>query len=183
MANCLYMLVRRTRDHCHSRLLRHQGMRQETRTSRLPHSLRRSSLHELQLRMNLQVLFNSIHRPSRLSQNTLEGTKSPGRHHQMGITFWSLHIVEALARFKTCTMVSACINCHTLHNILTPGTESPDAPKVTYPFPAYIVDHFSPAGVEAGVKYWNEHILSPQLRPLLKRFDSFAHAETIVLIT
>lgn len=46
-------------------------------------------------------------------------------------------------------------------------TGNTQAPKVTYPFPAYIVDHFSVAGVEAGVKYWTENLLSDELLPLL----------------
>lgn len=45
-----------------------------------------------------------------------------------------------------------------------------DAPKVTYPFPAYIVDHFSKEGVEAGVKYWDEHVLTTDLHACLARY-------------
>lgn len=45
-----------------------------------------------------------------------------------------------------------------------------DAPKVTYSFPAYIVDHFSKEGVEAGVKYWDEHVLTTDLRACLARY-------------
>lgn len=44
-----------------------------------------------------------------------------------------------------------------------------EAPKVTYPFPAYIVDHFSSAGVDAGIKYWDEHVLTTDLRACLAR--------------
>lgn len=47
---------------------------------------------------------------------------------------------------------------------------NPNAPKVTDPFPAYIVDHFSSAGVEAGVKYWDDNILQPELRSLLQKY-------------
>ncbi|KAJ5691930.1 hypothetical protein N7462_001353 [Penicillium macrosclerotiorum] len=43
-----------------------------------------------------------------------------------------------------------------------------NAPEVTYPFPAYIVDHLSPAGVQASVQYYNKHILSDEIRALLK---------------
>lgn len=45
---------------------------------------------------------------------------------------------------------------------------NPDGPKVTYPFPAYIVDHLSSAGVDASVNYWNKHILSDELRQIMK---------------
>ncbi|KAL4948111.1 hypothetical protein BDW69DRAFT_203797 [Aspergillus filifer] len=41
-------------------------------------------------------------------------------------------------------------------------------PKLTYPYPAYIVDHLSIAGVEASAKYWNKHILTDELRALMK---------------
>ncbi|KAJ3549816.1 hypothetical protein NM208_g311 [Fusarium decemcellulare] len=40
-------------------------------------------------------------------------------------------------------------------------------PKLTDPWPAYIVDHFSYAGFEAGAKYWDEHILTNKLRSAL----------------
>ncbi|CAG9947659.1 unnamed protein product [Clonostachys rosea f. rosea IK726] len=42
-------------------------------------------------------------------------------------------------------------------------------PELTYPWPAYIVDHFSEAGVEAGVKYWNENILTSEMRSALAK--------------
>ncbi|CAG9996931.1 unnamed protein product [Clonostachys byssicola] len=42
-------------------------------------------------------------------------------------------------------------------------------PELTYPWPAYIVDHFSEAGVEAGVKYWNENILTSEMRGALAK--------------
>ncbi|KAL4805214.1 hypothetical protein BDV18DRAFT_153020 [Aspergillus unguis] len=45
---------------------------------------------------------------------------------------------------------------------------NPDAPKVTDPFPAYIVDHLSSAGVQASVDYWNQHILTDELRQIMK---------------
>lgn len=45
---------------------------------------------------------------------------------------------------------------------------NPEAPKVTYPFPAYIVDHLSSAGVNASVDYWDKHILSEELRQIMK---------------
>jgi hypothetical protein len=45
---------------------------------------------------------------------------------------------------------------------------NPEGPKVTYPFPAYIVDHLSSAGVEASVNYWNMNILSDELRQIMK---------------
>ncbi|PYH42961.1 uncharacterized protein BP01DRAFT_403856 [Aspergillus saccharolyticus JOP 1030-1] len=45
---------------------------------------------------------------------------------------------------------------------------NPIAPKLTYPSPAYIVDHFSTAGVDASVNYWNEHILNDELRQIMK---------------
>ncbi|RAH68886.1 uncharacterized protein BO66DRAFT_439892 [Aspergillus aculeatinus CBS 121060] len=45
---------------------------------------------------------------------------------------------------------------------------NPNAPKLTYPSPAYIVDHFSTAGVDASVSYWNNHILNDELRQIMK---------------
>ncbi|KAL4925286.1 uncharacterized protein BDV17DRAFT_300448 [Aspergillus undulatus] len=45
---------------------------------------------------------------------------------------------------------------------------NPDGPQLTDPAPAYIVDHFSSAGVRATVSYWNEHILTDELRALLE---------------
>lgn len=53
---------------------------------------------------------------------------------------------------------------------LIPNQGNADAPKVTYPFPAYIVDHFSKGGVEAGVKYWDEHVLTTDLYACLARY-------------
>jgi hypothetical protein len=44
---------------------------------------------------------------------------------------------------------------------------NPDAPDLTDPSPAYIVDHFSSLGVQASVDYWNSNILSPSLRTQL----------------
>ncbi|MFB4303896.1 glycosyl hydrolase [Actinomadura sp. NTSP31] len=35
--------------------------------------------------------------------------------------------------------------------------------------PAYVVDHFGSAGAKAATDYWDAHILTPQLRQLLKR--------------
>ncbi|KAL2812327.1 hypothetical protein BJX63DRAFT_421888 [Aspergillus granulosus] len=40
--------------------------------------------------------------------------------------------------------------------------------QLTSPSPAYIVDHLSVAGVEATTKYWDEHILTDELRALMK---------------
>ena len=47
---------------------------------------------------------------------------------------------------------------------------NPTAPRLTDPFPAYIVDHLSSAGVEAGVKYWDANILSTELRSYLNKY-------------
>ncbi|KAL2825687.1 hypothetical protein BJY01DRAFT_256192 [Aspergillus pseudoustus] len=41
-------------------------------------------------------------------------------------------------------------------------------PLLTSPSPAFIVDHLSVAGVEATTKYWDEHILTDELRSLMK---------------
>ncbi|KAL4745047.1 hypothetical protein BDW72DRAFT_211802 [Aspergillus terricola var. indicus] len=38
-----------------------------------------------------------------------------------------------------------------------------NGPQLTDPSPAYIVDHFSVAGVKASVKYWNKHVLTDEL--------------------
>ncbi|RDW78827.1 uncharacterized protein DSM5745_05679 [Aspergillus mulundensis] len=43
-----------------------------------------------------------------------------------------------------------------------------EGPQLTDPAPAYIVDHLSVAGVRATVKYWNEHVLTDELRALMK---------------
>ncbi|KAL4967875.1 uncharacterized protein BDV14DRAFT_197518 [Aspergillus stella-maris] len=43
-----------------------------------------------------------------------------------------------------------------------------NGPQLTDPAPAYIVDHLSVAGVQATVRYWNDHILTDELRGLLK---------------
>ncbi|KAF9876852.1 secreted protein [Colletotrichum karsti] len=43
----------------------------------------------------------------------------------------------------------------------------PNGPKL-YSTPGYIVDHFSAAGVQAGVKFWEENILTPDLVALLR---------------
>ncbi|KAL3482822.1 hypothetical protein BJX62DRAFT_245495 [Aspergillus germanicus] len=43
-----------------------------------------------------------------------------------------------------------------------------NGPELTSPSPAYIVDHLSVAGVEATIKYWNEHILTDELRALMR---------------
>ncbi|RDW66113.1 hypothetical protein BP6252_09748 [Coleophoma cylindrospora] len=48
---------------------------------------------------------------------------------------------------------------------------APNAPEVTDPSPAYIVDHFSKAGIDASVKFWNDHLLTPELRSLLNRYQ------------
>lgn len=51
--------------------------------------------------------------------------------------------------------------------LTSPGTPTSD--PLTYPYPAYIVDHFSKAGVEESINYWSAHLLSDKLRPLLKK--------------
>ncbi|KAL3459661.1 hypothetical protein BJX64DRAFT_301114 [Aspergillus heterothallicus] len=43
-----------------------------------------------------------------------------------------------------------------------------NGPRLTSPSPAYIVDHLSTAGVKATTNYWNKHILTDELRALLK---------------
>ncbi|KAL4738856.1 hypothetical protein BDV11DRAFT_205589 [Aspergillus similis] len=43
-----------------------------------------------------------------------------------------------------------------------------NGPQLTDPAPAYVVDHFSVAGVKASVNYWNKHVLTDELRALLK---------------
>ena len=58
---------------------------------------------------------------------------------------------------------------------------NPQAPKVTYPFPAYIVDHFSKAGAQASVKYWNEHILTDRLRVLLQKSEGYIFEDSLEL--
>ncbi|VUC32724.1 unnamed protein product [Clonostachys rosea] len=44
-----------------------------------------------------------------------------------------------------------------------------NGPELTYPWPAYIVDHFSEAGVLAGVNYWDEKILTSDMRDALSK--------------
>ncbi|KAL5342263.1 hypothetical protein BJX70DRAFT_410917 [Aspergillus crustosus] len=45
---------------------------------------------------------------------------------------------------------------------------NPSGPQLTDPSPAYAVDHLSVAGVGASINYWNEHILTDELRALMK---------------
>ncbi|KAJ0423291.1 hypothetical protein BJY00DRAFT_321945 [Aspergillus carlsbadensis] len=45
---------------------------------------------------------------------------------------------------------------------------SPDGPRLTSPSPAYIVDHFSVAGVKATTSYWEEKMLTDKLRAHLR---------------
>ncbi|KAI1610524.1 hypothetical protein EDD36DRAFT_467586 [Exophiala viscosa] len=61
------------------------------------------------------------------------------------------------------------------------GRGNPEAPLVTYPFPAYIVDHFSSAGVNAGIEYWSEHILTDELRALLNVSDGSIFEDSLEL--
>ncbi|KAI8315087.1 hypothetical protein K4K61_002768 [Colletotrichum sp. SAR11_59] len=56
----------------------------------------------------------------------------------------------------------------------------PDGPKV-YSTPGYIVDHFSEAGVQAGVKYWEEHILTPELTALLRKSNGSIFEDSLEL--
>ncbi|KAI8308530.1 hypothetical protein K4K59_010053 [Colletotrichum sp. SAR11_240] len=56
----------------------------------------------------------------------------------------------------------------------------PDGPKV-YSTPGYIVDHFSDAGVQAGVKYWEEHILTPELTALLRQCNGSIFEDSLEL--
>ncbi|KAE9580138.1 hypothetical protein CGMCC3_g3845 [Colletotrichum fructicola] len=56
----------------------------------------------------------------------------------------------------------------------------PDGPKV-YSTPGYIVDHFSKAGVQAGVKYWEEHILIPELTALLRESNGSIFEDSLEL--
>lgn len=45
----------------------------------------------------------------------------------------------------------------------------PDNAPVTYPSPAYIVDHFSTHGVQAGIDFWNSHILTDSIKEQIKQ--------------
>ncbi|KAK1847422.1 secreted protein [Colletotrichum chrysophilum] len=56
----------------------------------------------------------------------------------------------------------------------------PDGPKV-YSTPGYIVDHFSEAGMQAGVKYWEEHILTPELTALLRENNGSIFEDSLEL--
>ncbi|KAJ0332008.1 hypothetical protein COL922a_011591, partial [Colletotrichum nupharicola] len=56
----------------------------------------------------------------------------------------------------------------------------PDGPKV-YSTPGYIVDHFSEAGVQAGVKYWEEHILTSELTALLRESNGSIFEDSLEL--
>ncbi|KAF4466478.1 hypothetical protein FALBO_6661 [Fusarium albosuccineum] len=55
----------------------------------------------------------------------------------------------------------------TAEGLVKSRTLNKTGPKLTDPWPAYIVDHFSYAGFEAGAKYWDEHILTRKLRSAL----------------
>ncbi|KAI8207506.1 hypothetical protein K4K52_002237 [Colletotrichum sp. SAR 10_76] len=56
----------------------------------------------------------------------------------------------------------------------------PDGPKV-YSTPGYIIDHFSEAGVQAGVKYWEKHILTPELTALLRQSNGSIFEDSLEL--
>lgn len=62
----------------------------------------------------------------------------------------------------------ACCLLHSSFLLVCKG--NPDAPKVTDPFPAYIVDHLSKAGVQASVDYWEQHLLTPGLKAQLNEY-------------
>lgn len=47
---------------------------------------------------------------------------------------------------------------------------NPEAPKVTDPFPAYVVDHLSKAGVQVSVDYWEQNLLTPELEAQLNEY-------------
>ncbi|KAL4909501.1 hypothetical protein BDW74DRAFT_187585 [Aspergillus multicolor] len=51
-----------------------------------------------------------------------------------------------------------------VHNMYDMNSKGP---QLTEPAPAYIVDHLFVAGMRASVKYWNEHVLTDELRPLM----------------
>ncbi|KAI8160285.1 hypothetical protein K4K49_003092 [Colletotrichum sp. SAR 10_70] len=56
----------------------------------------------------------------------------------------------------------------------------PDGPKV-FSTPGYIVDHFSEAGAQAGVKYWEEHVLTPELTALLRESNGSIFEDSLEL--
>ncbi|KAF2997001.1 hypothetical protein E8E14_003122 [Neopestalotiopsis sp. 37M] len=58
---------------------------------------------------------------------------------------------------------------------------NPDAPKVTDPFPAYIVDHLSKAGVQASVEYWEQNLLTPELKAQLNESNGSMFEDSLEL--
>jgi hypothetical protein len=58
---------------------------------------------------------------------------------------------------------------------------NPDAPQLTDPGPAYIVDHFSAPGVQASVDYWNSNILSSSLRTQLAASEGSLFEDSLEL--
>ncbi|KAJ5538025.1 hypothetical protein N7494_007504 [Penicillium frequentans] len=58
---------------------------------------------------------------------------------------------------------------------------SPENAPVTYPSPAYIVDHFSSHGVQAGIDFWNSHILTDSMKEQIKQSDGSIFEDSLEL--
>ncbi|KAJ5715286.1 uncharacterized protein N7483_012467 [Penicillium malachiteum] len=56
---------------------------------------------------------------------------------------------------------------------------NPENAPVTYPHP--IVDHFSPHGVEAGIKFWDSHILTDGIKEQIKRSNGSMFEDSLEL--
>lgn len=59
---------------------------------------------------------------------------------------------------------------------------NPIAPQLTDPYPAYIVDHFSTAGVQASVDYWNAHILTDTLEAEMNQTQGSLFEDSLELV-
>ncbi|KAJ5719718.1 hypothetical protein N7493_007296 [Penicillium malachiteum] len=58
---------------------------------------------------------------------------------------------------------------------------NPDNAPVTYLHPAYVVDHFSSHGVQAGIKFWNSHILTDEIKDQIKRSNGSMFQDSLEL--
>ncbi|KAJ6024651.1 hypothetical protein N7540_005448 [Penicillium herquei] len=56
-----------------------------------------------------------------------------------------------------------------------------DNAPVTYPHPAYIVDHFSSNGVKAGIEFWNSHILTDDIKYQIERSNGSMFEDSLEL--
>ncbi|KAJ5701307.1 hypothetical protein N7488_008855 [Penicillium malachiteum] len=58
---------------------------------------------------------------------------------------------------------------------------NPNNAPITYPHPAYVVDHFSPHGVQAGIEFWNSHILTDEIKEQIMRSSGSMFEDSLEL--